>query len=44
MIFSRRVFDDFFEIGINPKTDLRCLLAFLRHGLPILNLLYRDEF
>ena len=34
MIFSRRLFDGFFEIGINPKTDLRCLLAFLRHGLP----------
>jgi hypothetical protein len=33
MIFSRRLFDGFFEIGINPKTDPRCLLTFLRHGL-----------
>ena len=34
MIVGGRLFGGFFEIGINPKTDLRCLLAFLRHGLP----------
>ena len=43
MIFGRRPLGGLFEIGINPKTDLHCLLAFLRHSLPILNLLYRDE-
>jgi hypothetical protein len=39
MIFGRRLFDGFFEFGINSKTDPRRLLAFFRHGLPVGTLL-----
>jgi hypothetical protein len=39
MIFDCRLLCGFLEIGINPKTDLRHLLAFFRHGLPVDTLL-----
>jgi hypothetical protein len=38
MIFDCRLLGGFFEIDINPKIDLRRLLALLRHGFSILML------
>jgi hypothetical protein len=44
MIFGCRLLGGLLEIGINPKTDLRHLFAFFRHGLRVDTLLWGDHF